>query len=601
MGAMPHQRTAFEVRDSRRLTGPNILSDSPGAVLDLAVSPSAASPSGQEPSVEAAVEAAVEAWRRHARRMLDAVGWSREKLFWRRFASGVSLALSAPIDALYSATEVNEWAWEAAEAELSGGRQEDAEADGAAERLRREIEAESNPKLRALQEAARRSGVTFLSDDDHASVGMGAGSRTWPVTELPNPTEVDWSRVHDIPVALVTGTNGKTTTVRLLAAMAAAAGRVPGFSSTGGIYVAGAPLEEGDFAGPGGGRRVLRDRRVEVAILETARGGMLRRGLAVPGAEVAVVTNVAEDHLGEWGIQDLEELTATKLIVARAARRLVVNADDLLLRKRAPESGRPVLWFSLDSAHPELRADGAFQDGNDLVLRRQGSELLRLPLEEVPCTLGGAARHNVANCLGAMAAAPLLGLEGPAIQAGLREFGRTAGENPGRLNRFDLGGVRILVDFAHNPHGMAALMETARALEPSRLLVLLGQAGDRDDGSLHELARATWRALPDLVVLKELPGDLRGREPGEVPRILASALRAAGAPDSALAFAEDEPEAVRQALGWARPGDLLVLVCHTHRRQTLELLEVLRSAGWVPGTRLPSESGFPGTAADRSL
>ena len=170
--------------------------------------------------------ALVKAWRKHARRALNAVGWSGEKLTYRRNAHGVSLALSAPIDALYAATEVNEYAYQARTAELAG---ESAVPDfrDAAKRLRETIAEERNPRMLAMQAAAAEHGVAFLWDDDRVSVGMGKGSRTWPSQAVPDPAAVDWPAVSDVPVALITGTNGKTTTVRLLAAMARAAGRRP--------------------------------------------------------------------------------------------------------------------------------------------------------------------------------------------------------------------------------------------------------------------------------------------------------------------------------------------------------------------------------------
>ncbi len=206
------------LRDSRRLTGPNILWHRPSAVIDVAL------------EATEGTNALVRAWQAHARRALDAVGWQDEELAHRRFASGVSLALSAPIDALYAATEVNEYAYEAAVAELAGETIPDLEK--AAERLRREIAKERNPPVRLMQDAARDHGVAFLWDDDQVSVGMGKRSRTWPADGVPDPSDVDWTAVGNIPAAIVTGTNGKTTTVRLLAQMVRSAGLMPGVSST---------------------------------------------------------------------------------------------------------------------------------------------------------------------------------------------------------------------------------------------------------------------------------------------------------------------------------------------------------------------------------
>ncbi|MCB1032913.1 MAG: Mur ligase [Acidobacteria bacterium] len=567
----------MEVRDSRRLTGPNILWNRPGAVLDVAL------------DLGTHAGPIVAGWEDAARPMLVAVGWGKEKLTSRTFRGGVSLALSAPVDALYAATEVNEWAWEAASQKLTGGGEPEESFEAAAERLRSAISEESNPPLLNLAAAAGRHGVTFLSDDESASVGLGAGSQSWPVRELPEPEEVEWQEVFDVPVALVTGTNGKTTSVRLLSAIVQAAGKRPGFCSTEGVFVGSELVEAGDFAGPGGARRVLRDRRVEVAVLETARGGMLRRGLAVPRAEVAAITNVAEDHLGEWGIYDLDELAETKMVVSRAARRLVIHADDAVLAPKAKACGLPVTWFSLDPERPELaQADIAcWLAGSELLLRRAGTTRTVADLADVPMTLGGAARHNVANALTAVGMAAALEIPLEAMRRGLASFISSAEQNPGRLNRFELGGVTVLVDFAHNPHGMAALVGTAAALPARRRLVLLGQAGDRDDAAIRALARAVWSGKPDRVIVKELTSDLRGRQAGEVPRLLAEELQRLGAPAESLSFAASELEAVREALLWAREGDLLLLVSHVARSEVLALLQTLAAEGWTPERPLP--------------
>lgn len=573
----------MELRDSRRLTGPNLLTDRPGAVVDVALGEGAAA------------EAAVAEWRRQAGRVLAAVGWAGEALAARTFPGGASLALTAPIDALYAATEVNEWAWAAAAASLAGEAEPDLAA--AADRLRATIAAERNPRLLALAAAARARGVAFLPDDETVSVGMGTGSRAWPAAALPDPDEVPWGEVHDVPTALVTGTNGKTTTVRLLAAMVKAAGKTAGVASTDWVRVGEALIDRGDYSGPGGARAVLRDRRVEAAVLETARGGLLRRGLAVPGAAVAVVTNVAEDHLGEFGVHDLTTLVAVKLLVARAAPQLVANADDPALAPAAAAaaaaSGRELTWFALDGDRRAVRRQvegggtAAVLAGDALVLWRDGRCEEVAPLDRVPIALGGAARYNVANALAAVAAAVHFGLDLAAVRGGLATFASSPGENPGRLNEFRLGGARVLVDFAHNPHGLEALLAMAAALPAERRLVLVGQAGDRDDGAIRELARIVWRARPERVLAKEMPQYLRGRAPGEVPALIEDELRRLGAPAAAVGRASSEIEGVRQALAWARPGDLLLLLSHDSRDEVLALLERLAGSGWRPGEPLP--------------
>ncbi len=570
----------MELRDSRRLTGPNILWHRPSAVIDVTLDDSEDT------------GALIRAWEGHARRALDAVGWAREEIAHRRFASGVSLALSAPIDALYAATEVNEYAYQAAAAEFSGGDVPDL--GTAAGRLRQIIAEERNPKVAEMQAAAVAHGAAFLWDDDHISVGMGKGSRTWAASEVPDPSEVDWGAIDNMPVALVTGTNGKTTTVRLLAQMARAAGLEPGVSSTDGCWVAGEEIGEGDYSGPGGARLVLRDERVDLAILETARGGMLRRGLGVDSADVALITNVAEDHLGEWGIHDLDELVETKFIIAQGTRHLVLNADDPKLRARPDRRGLRRIWFSIDAAPQEVAAkaetggETAILDGEELVLIDHDGRQSVAALDRVPMTLGGAARHNVYNALGAICVARRLGLPLEAIRQGLETFDSSAAENPGRLNRFRLGGVTAIVDFAHNPHGVEALMQMAAALPAKRRLVVIGQAGDREDDAIREMSRMAWKARPDRVIVKELAKYLRGREPGEVPAIIEDELRRLGAPDDAIEHADSELAAVDQALRWARQGDLLLLIAHEKRGAVLARMAQLDELGWQPGDELPS-------------
>ena len=543
----------MQLLDSRRLTGPNLLLDRPGAVLEVSLS-----------SEEA--ETAVAAWQTQARRVLDAVGWTDEVTAARLFPGGASLAISAPIDGLYAATEVNEWAWAAAETHF-----DPAVFEQAVERLRAEIAREANPALVALREAAAARGVAFLFDDRQASVGLGTGSLTWPVDELPNPQAIDWTAVHDIPVLLVTGTNGKTTTVRLLASMISTAGRIVGVTSTDRIEVDGEVVERGDFSGPGGARTLLRDRRVETAVLETARGGLLRRGLALDHASAAVVTNIAADHLGEFGIHDLPSLAAVKLVIARAVGpegRVVLNAGDPVLVEAARGIAAPITWFSLDAG----KGAGVYLEDGALVLIRGDERVEVARVEEVPITFHGAARHNVANALAAIGMAAALGLPAEAMKEGLRRVGGTPEDNPGRANLFERDGARILIDYAHNPHGLRALLDIARSLPAERRLMVIGQAGDRDGEAIRDLARAAWTFRPDRVIVKELPEMLRGRQPGEVPAILVDEFLRLGAPPESVTRTDSELEAVREALSWARPGDLLVLLVHTQRDEVMALL-----------------------------
>ncbi|MEE8561491.1 MAG: Mur ligase family protein [Gemmatimonadota bacterium] len=594
----------MKLRDSRRLTGPNLLLEGPGAVIDVGFGV------GANPADRGAIErGAVEsAWRAHARTILEAVGWGRSLLAVHPFPRGLSLAFSAPEDALYAATEVNEWAWAAtcAELGLKVSEEEDAREleslEQAAGRLRAAITEESDPALLALRDAAARHDVTFLTDEDATSVGMGDGCRCWPTTDLPDASEVDWDGVRDVPIALITGTNGKTTTVRLLCAIARAAGLVPGATSTDGIVVGDEVVDADDWAGPGGARQVLRMPEVEAGILETARGGILRRGLGVPRAHAALVTNVAEDHLGEYGVEDVAALADVKLVVGRVvvpAGRVVLNAEDervVVVAERARREGHlraPITWFSLDPRDPRVSrhvaegGDACALVDRELVLWRAGRIDMVTTVERVPITLDGAARFNVRNALAAVGVAAALGWPVEAMAAGLSAVRGTPEDNPGRLNLFELGGARVLVDFAHNPHGMSALLEAVASLPARRRLIVIGQAGDRDDESIRRLVRETWAAQPALVIVKEMEKYLRGRPVGEVPGIIVDELRRLGTRDAAIRRTDSEMEAVHAALEAARPGDLVVLTVHSDREEVLGLLSELRRAGWSPGEALP--------------
>ncbi|HEX7337822.1 MAG TPA: Mur ligase family protein [Gemmatimonadales bacterium] len=572
---------AISVLDSRRLTGPGVLLDGPGAVIDV--------------RLEDSVEQAIAAWRRSAGHLLEEVGWGNERLVSRRFPGGVSLAFTAPVDGLYAATELNERAWEAAAAELHGRPAPNLGADVAA--LRSAIASERNPALVAIRQAARDRGLTFLSGEELVSVGSGTGALVWPAQSLPEPGAVDWSRVHDVPIALVTGSNGKTTVVRLLAEMVRQAGRVPGFTSTEGVFAGSEPIGEGDFSGPSGARLVLRHPHVQTAILETARGGILRRGLAVERANVALVTNVAEDHLGEFGVETLAQLADTKLVVAKAlgsGGTLVLNADDPMLVERHQQAAGPLTWFSLDASSP-LVADhiqpggtAVVADGEHLVLIRRGAPHPLVPLSDIPITFGGSAEHNIANALAATAVGDALGIEIEPMAAALRRFGRTAADNPGRANLIEVGGVRVLIDYVHNPHGMMALVRLVERLPGGRRLIMLGQAGDRGDEAIRHLARAAWSLRPDRVMIKDMAEYLRGRAPGEVPSLLSDEFTRLGVDDAAITRVGRDVEGVRQALAWARPGDLLIMAVHQDRSEIMALLGRLQAAEWRAGQALPA-------------
>jgi cyanophycin synthetase len=272
----------------------------------------------------------------------------------------------------------------------------------------------------------------------------------------------------------------------------------------------------------------------------------------------------------------------------------VLNADDPLLVEHSRSIPSRINWFSLDSSsdlvarHLEQGGTAVVADEGRIVLAEGDRRATLLPIAEVPITFAGSAEHNVANVLAAVAAAAALGITVPHITATLRQFGHQLEDNPGRANLIELGGVRILLDFAHNPHGMSALVAVAETIPAQRRLLLVGQAGDRSDEAIRELARAAWRLRPNHVVVKEMETYLRGRGLGEVPGLLADEFSRLGVPEEAISWAGPEIAGVRRALEWARPGDLLVLAVHEDRPAVLDLLDRLAAAKWQAGDSLPS-------------
>jgi cyanophycin synthetase len=598
--------------DSRRLTGHNRFFAGPGVVLETL------GPTAQDAAAHARWQASVTA-------LCAALGWPAAQAIVRRHASGTLLAIAAPADTLFTATEVNEWAWERASGIFDSGAtlQDDSPfdqlyklgetvADVAAVFAARAA-AERNPSLAALRNAAQQHHLPLFVDDEAISLGAGAGSRTWPLTALPAVADVPWDALRNIPTALVTGSNGKTTTVRLLAAMIDASsakfrGHV-GYSSTEGVMIGGAPAGDGDFSGPAGARLVLRDPRVEAAVLETARGGILRRGLAVDHADVAIVTNISADHFGEYGIDSLNDLADVKLVTARALNQdgtLVLNADDPVLRARIADQKCHVALFAMDDTAPALaalRKNGGSTCGaidGELWLMHRTARTSLGKLHEMPLTVGGVATYNAANISAAALGAAALGVPAATIAAVLTRFGSTRHDNPGRLDRWNLADITVLIDYAHNPSGLAMLLAASRAIQHSqgtrgRLGLLLGQAGNRTDQAITDIARVAASFHPDLIVLKEIATMLRGRAPGEVPAMLKQSLLAAGFATDNIESEPDEIEAARRLLRWARAGDAVVLPIHQSvSRQTLSaLLDRLEETRWRARDPLNDENNRP--------
>ena len=553
----------IELLDSRRLTGPNLFCDRPGAVLDIAIEGLPA-------------DKLVSAWSKEVSGLMAALGWSPDHLCSRKFDGGVSLVISAPIDVLYTACELNEIAFHRAVAHLKG--KPSADLKGSISAMCKLAASERKPRLLAIQTAAAHHHVPLLWDDDEVSVGFGKNAITWPTDQLPDPDSVDWPSIGSVPLGIVTGTNGKSTTVRLSAAILAAAGLRAGITSTDYIRVGDTILERGDFSGPGGARTLLRHPQAEAVVLEVARGGLLRRGVGVEHADAALITNIAVDHMGEYGINTLADMAEAKFIVRRALANnapLILNADDPESVRMATTIHSRIIWFGLDASHPvlhkhlEKQGQAAYLADGWLVLA-DGSEVRKIiRAEEIPITFSGAARYNISNALGAMALCQVLGAADGALALGLRTFSGDADANPGRGNLFEKNGIKIFLDFAHNEHGVRAIRDTVRAFDAKRRLVLIGQAGDRSDRDILHLVSAVCDLKPSRLLVCDMPGYERGRQSWAVAEMISEFAIAEGVPQEAVSLFNSPLDGVRQALAEARDGDCLVLLAFTQRKEVL--------------------------------
>ena len=556
------------VTDSRRLTGASLVLPVPGAILEVTA------------PTELKTKLRVH-WRHLVKKLLVRVGWGDSLVISRDQGPSQILAISAPIDGLLSATHITEWAWEAALTKLKLA-DADSLSDATDDMLGR-IAREAHPGLAALYRAANLRRIPVLLSENELSLGEGANARVYPFDDLPEPSEIAWRpKRHQVPTALVTGTNGKTTTVRLLARMLGGGGQIVGFCSTDFVQIGAEVLQRDDYSGPTGARMVLRHPSTEIAVLEVARGGMLRRGLQVIDADVGVVTNVANDHLGENGIHTLMQLAEAKFTIVRglaAGAPVVVNADDEHCRTYARKLNHPICWFGFERPSASItrgraaRAGLVYLEQNHICVELAGDiKYVLNDVRDCPLSFRGGARYNVANILAATAAAVMLGTPVESITEALAQFGSHPLDNPGRANLYRIDGAQVLLDYGHNPDGIAAILDAAAALPHKRLLIGVGLPGDRSDEAARAVGARVAAANATLVIVKELSDYLRGRPEGELSGILRASLKSHGFPEKRTQYLRTDAELVGRALAWLKPGDLAVLFLHENVAQLSELL-----------------------------
>jgi len=493
----------------------------------------------------------------------------------------------------------------------------------------RDVTDEVHPSIRRICERAARvsgldvCGIDFVLPDISApwngtggivEINAGPGIRMHLHPSQGSPRDVGGAIVDflypppangRIPLIAITGTNGKTTVTRLIRHMVAATGRLVGMTTTDGIWIGDDEVARGDTTGPHSAGVVLADPAVEVAVLETARGGIVRSGLGYDWADIAVLTNIQPDHIGQDGIETLEDIVHIKRLVAERVREggtLVLNADDEHLVRvphhpRVCDTAKHIVFFSLDAANPQIGAhlaDGgtAWVAHDGWIEERRGASVSRVAaIAAIPATLGGTAEFQIQNVLAAAAAARAYGLEAAAIKHGLETFAIEQ-HSAGRVNLFEVNRGYVLVDYGHNPGALQALCRTVARWGATRVTQVLAAPGDRSDALLAESARVVCGV--DRVIIRE-DDDLRGREPGEVAELLRQTI-VQEQPGLPVRVIRDELEAVKTAVLEMQPGEVVIALCERVRLVT----EWLTSQHAVPVTTFRPLHPLAEPAAPRS-
>ncbi len=413
-----------------------------------------------------------------------------------------------------------------------------------------------------------------------------------------------------VPIAAITGTNGKTTTARMLAHITKLAGYTPGLTTTDGVYIDGQRTVEGDMTGPVSARMVLSDPHIDIAVLETARGGLVRSGMGVPEVDVGAVINVQSDHLGLKGIDTLEQLAQIKRVVIEVAKECaVLNADDPnVLKMSGYTDAKVICYVTMNPAHAlvreHIRAGGracaleAGINGHMITLYDKGGHIPLMWTHLIPATLEGRALHNVQNAMVAAAMAFSLGIKLDPIRQGLRTFDTTFFQVPGRMNVYSEHPFKVLMDYGHNAHAVGVMADLVQRLDVvGRRIVVLTGPGDRRDEDLRAIADAVAGKFDHYISRRD--DALRGRDGDEVPRIIANALQAAGVPQAAISIIPDEQQAIDAALRMGQPGDLILVFADALTRSWKQIIK-FQPEGEAPGPAVRVETPMLEPALDEA-
>lgn len=368
-----------------------------------------------------------------------------------------------------------------------------------------------------------------------------------------------------VPIVSVTGTNGKTTTSRMIAHIIRQMGFTVGMTTTSGIYVNDELVKYGDNTGPISARTVLMDKRIEYAVLETARGGIVNRGLGYDEADVGIVTNITEDHLGIDDINTLEDLAYVKSLVVEAVKDdgyAVLNADDeycLSMRERIKSN---VILFSLSTENEAVKEHvksggmAIYSNGETIYVNKGGIELPFIEAKTIPATMNGVLKHNISNSMAAIAGAIGMGISIESIINGLSTFRTDSVANPGRFNIHDVNGIKVILDYGHNIDGYRVVIDSLKQMKSGRLIGVIGTPGDRTNSSTVTIGNMCGDCF-DRIYIKE-DRDKRGRETGEIAALLEKGCRMGTIKPSEVLIELAEDKALEKAILDAVPGDIVI-------------------------------------------
>jgi cyanophycin synthetase len=369
-----------------------------------------------------------------------------------------------------------------------------------------------------------------------------------------------------VPLVAVTGTNGKTTTTRLISHTLSLLGHNVGMTTTGGIYVNNKCISTGDTTGYRSAMTLLMNKELDAVVLETARGGIVRKGLAYDLADVGVITNIAEDHLGLDGINTLEDLAKVKALVGEAVKDdgyTVINADDEMSKTIVDRMKSNIIFFSKSKDNPLLRANiekggyGIYCYNNFIYVEKDDNAVPISKIENVSITMNGKLKYNIENAMAACAALVGLKVDYSVIRKGLTTFQCNEEQNPGRFNMFDVNGVSVVLDYGHNMDGYRAVVESIKAMCSKRIIGVIGVPGDRLDSNIFQVGKIAGENFDYIYIKEDI--DKRGRKPEEVAKILESGVMTSSFNSNNVEIILDEVEALNKAIDNANPGDLVIV------------------------------------------